>query len=66
MPRLQAILKAVKIKSVAITGKQNDTQRQEAQKQFQDLESDVKVTDSLAVLFDLVIRCIPQPARKVT
>ena len=43
VPRLQEILKKSKIKSVAITGKQNDKQRQEAQVAFQNLQSDTKV-----------------------
>ncbi len=43
VPRLQEILAQSKIKSVAITGKQNDKQRQHAQETFQNLESDVKV-----------------------
>jgi SNF2 family DNA or RNA helicase len=43
VPRLQRILKASKIKSVCITGKQNDKQRAEAQTVFQDLKSDTKV-----------------------
>jgi SNF2 family DNA or RNA helicase len=43
VPRLQEILAQNKIKSVAITGKQNDLQRQNAQKVFQDMESDTKV-----------------------
>lgn len=43
VPRLQAILAQNKIKSVAITGKQNDKQRADAQKVFQDIASDTKV-----------------------
>ena len=43
VPRLQQILKDVKIKSVCITGKQNDKQRAEAQAAFQDMQSDTKV-----------------------
>lgn len=43
VPRLQAILKAAKVKSVAITGRQNDKARRTAQEAFQDLESDTHV-----------------------
>jgi SNF2 family DNA or RNA helicase len=43
VPRLQGILAKNKIKSLAITGKQNGDQRQAAQTAFQDLQSDVKV-----------------------
>jgi SNF2 family DNA or RNA helicase len=43
VPRLQKILEARKIQTVAITGKQSDKKRAEAQEAFQDLNSDVKV-----------------------
>lgn len=43
VPRLQKILADNKIKSLAITGKQNDKQREVAKDRFQDLDSDVKV-----------------------
>lgn len=43
VPRLQKILEKIKVKSVAITGKQNDKARAEAQRLFQDTKSDVKV-----------------------
>jgi SNF2 family DNA or RNA helicase len=43
VPRLQEILAQNKIKSVCITGKQNDQQRQHAQAAFQNVESDTKV-----------------------
>lgn len=47
VPRLQAILKAQGIKSVAITGQVKDTEknpaRRKAQEAFQDMNSDVKV-----------------------
>jgi SNF2 family DNA or RNA helicase len=41
--RLVEVLNKLKIKSVRITGKENDKARQEAQKRFQDLASDTKV-----------------------
>ncbi len=41
--RLQAILKKSGIKSVRITGKEDDDARQKAQELFQDVNSDVKV-----------------------
>jgi SNF2 family DNA or RNA helicase len=43
VPRLQEVLYRYNIPSVAITGKQNDKQRQAAQEQFQDMQSDIKV-----------------------
>jgi SNF2 family DNA or RNA helicase len=43
VPRLQTILAENKIKSVCITGEQNDKQRSKAQAAFQDTESDTKV-----------------------
>jgi len=43
VPRLQALLKKEKVKSVAITGKQGEKARREAQKAFQDLKSDTRV-----------------------
>jgi len=43
VPRLQDLLKKEKVKSVAITGKQNDKARRDAQKVFQDLKSDTRV-----------------------
>ena len=43
VPRLQQILKDNKIKSVCITGKQNDKQREDARVTFQNVESDTKV-----------------------
>lgn len=41
--RLQDILKRHGIKSVRVTGKENDKKRFEAQQQFQDIKSDVRV-----------------------
>jgi SNF2 family DNA or RNA helicase len=41
--RLQKVLAKAKIKSVRITGKENDKKRAEAQNKFQDLSSDTKV-----------------------
>jgi superfamily II DNA/RNA helicase len=43
IPRLQAILTKEGIKSVSISGSQNDKERKKAQDQFQDLSSKVKV-----------------------
>ena len=43
VPRLQAILAAAKVKSVCITGKQNDKERKAAQDAFQNLKSDTHV-----------------------
>lgn len=43
VPRLQKILDAKGIRSVAITGKQNERRRAAAQDAFQDLKSDVRV-----------------------
>jgi SNF2 family DNA or RNA helicase len=43
VPRLQRILEARRIKSVAITGAQNEKQRAAAQDAFQDAKSDVQV-----------------------
>jgi SNF2 family DNA or RNA helicase len=43
VPRLQAILAKHKIKSVCITGKQNDKQRAASQAAFQDTKSDTAV-----------------------
>lgn len=43
VPRLQKILERQKIKSVRITGKDSEKNRQKAQKLFQDAKSDVKV-----------------------
>jgi SNF2 family DNA or RNA helicase len=43
VPRLQHILAEAKIKSVRITGKDNDIARKKAQEAFQNLESDTKV-----------------------
>ncbi len=41
--RLQALLAKAKIKSVCVTGAENDKKREEAKKIFQDLKSDVSV-----------------------
>jgi SNF2 family DNA or RNA helicase len=43
VPRLQKILESKRIKTVAITGAQNDKQRASAQETFQDITSDVRV-----------------------
>lgn len=41
--RLQSVLATAGVKSVRITGKENDVKRREAQQAFQDLESDTKI-----------------------
>jgi hypothetical protein len=41
--RLQSVLTAAGVKSVRITGKENDVKRREAQQAFQDLKSDTKI-----------------------
>jgi SNF2 family DNA or RNA helicase len=43
LERLQKVLKTAGIKSVRISGKENDEKRRDAQKAFQDLQSDTQV-----------------------
>jgi len=43
VPRLKSLVEKAGIKSVCITGKENDTQRQANQKTFQDAKSEVQV-----------------------